>query len=351
MTVRSKGWGQALGKVALVVGSVLATLAVLEVGLRVMDPAPPPRPAPAPAPGLRELHTVFDFATANVRGVMAGGVPYRTNSSGFRGPEYARPKPPGTFRIAVIGDSVTMGFGVAERDTYAARIERALNDPPGPVAYEVLDIGLAGLNATHVVERFEMVGLSYDPDLIIYGYTLNDIEGPAYRFARDGAHTQNMGNLAREEWTRSGLRVVTFFRTRLYSLLELIRPPEGSYVHELDDNYFHNPDALAAVDAAFDRLGAIARKRGVCVIVLHHTDLWFLRGIHPFRRHHAVVSRLVADHGFENKDTVDYFLGHNAVDLWVNAFDPHPNADGHAILARAALDALRALPAQCRAHP
>ena len=46
-----------------------------------------------------------------------------------------------------------MGYGVPERDTYAARIERALNDPPGPVAYQVLNLGLAGLNATHVVER------------------------------------------------------------------------------------------------------------------------------------------------------------------------------------------------------
>ena len=54
-----------------------------------------------------------------------------------------------------------------------------------------------------------------------------------------------------------------------------------------------------------------------------------------------------AAHGFVNKDTVDYVLGHEGTDLWVSAFDPHPNAEGHALLARAALDALRAMPATC----
>jgi len=332
---------------ALVTASVLLTLAVLEVILRLTaSPAVlPARAAPLP-PGVRVLKDVRDFVAPNVVGVMPEGIPYRTNAGGLRGPDYVRPRPPNVFRIAVLGDSVTMGSGVKEEDTYAARIERALDDPPGPVTYEVLNLGIAGFNAGLIAQRLEQVGLSYEPDLILYGYTVNDIEGPNYRASVD-PNNRLMGDLSREETARNGLYVTTFFRTHLYSLRELVWPPKGSYIHELDDNYFDNPAALTALDNAFVQIQEAAAKRGACVVLMQHTSLWFLHAFHPFRRFHAAVAKLAAAHGFTNKNTLDYFLGRGGLELWVGPFDPHPNGEGHAILAQAALDALRDLPAKC----
>jgi hypothetical protein len=43
-----------------------------------------------------------------------------------------------------------------------------------------MNLGLAGLYIDVIVRRFERRGLAFDPDLIVYGYTLNDIEGPGY---------------------------------------------------------------------------------------------------------------------------------------------------------------------------
>jgi lysophospholipase L1-like esterase len=333
--------------VGLTTSSVLATLGVLEIVLRLATPARAPLPTtPAVPPGATPLATVVDFARPYAAGYMANGVAYRANAAGFRGPDYARPKPADVFRIAVIGDSVAMGSGVAEEDTYAARIERALADPPGDVHYEVLNLGLVGLNAGAVVDRLRRVGLPYEPDLIVYGYTLNDIEGPAYRTSHDET-SRLMGDLTREQWAQGGSYVARFFRTRFYTLREQLWPPMGSYVWELDDNYFRNPAAVDALDAAFRTLGTIARQRDVCVLILHHTSLWYLQGFHPFLRHHAFVSALATKHGFANKETYDYFRGRDALSLWVTPFDPHPNAEGHALLAQAALDALHALPARC----
>jgi lysophospholipase L1-like esterase len=347
-TVDRPGLGRRVATAILLASaSVLVTLAVLEVGLRLTETLrSPPPPAPPTPPGVRVLTTLRDLTGANIRGVLPGGAPYRTNAHGLRGRDYAEPKPPGVFRIVVIGDSVTMGAGVAEDDTYVARVERALNDPPGAVRYEVVNLGLSGLNAPMNVARLADLGLLYEPDLLVYGYTLNDIEGPEYRRTSEAA-SNVAGDLSREQDAPHGLRVLTFFRTHLYSMREMLWPPRGSIVWELDDNYLRNPAALAVVDHAFDRLERIARERDLCVVLLQHACIWFLRGVHPFRRHYAVVAELAAEHGFFEKGTFDYVAGHDGTALWVAPFDPHPNAEGHALYAQALLDELRSLPPRC----
>jgi len=340
-----------LGTLGLVVASVLLTLAGIEAWLRLTAPPAAPAPVrPGPPPDLPQILDVPQLVAPNVRGVIPPGVYYRTNSAGFRGREYARPKPPGVFRIVVVGDSVTMGAGVAEEEAYPARLEQMLNAPGGTVTYEVLNLGVSGLNARAVVDRLEQVGLPYDPDLVVYGYTLNDIEGPAYR--RSQVPGTNVHMLDAQDAHRvEGLRVVAFFRSRLRSLRELVAPPEGSYVAELNDNYFHNPAAWADLEHQLDRLAAIGRQRGICVLVMQHTSLWFLHRLHPFRRHHAAVSRAAAVRGLYVKETLDYFLGLEPLALWVNYVNPHPNGRGHEILARAALDGLHALPPRCFREP
>src|SRR5436309_5654583 len=51
---------------------------------------------------------------------------YRTNSFGFRGPEWGEAKPRGTLRGIVIGDSMVFGSGVDDQDTIDAALARRL---------------------------------------------------------------------------------------------------------------------------------------------------------------------------------------------------------------------------------
>lgn len=74
-----------------------------------------------------------------------------------------------------------MGSGVGEEQTYARQLEHLLNDADSRRTHEVLNLGLAGLNLRAILQRLEAIGLRYEPDLIVYGWTVNDIEGPAYR--------------------------------------------------------------------------------------------------------------------------------------------------------------------------
>ena len=54
-------------------------------------------------------------------------VVYKINSHGFRDEETTHEKPKGTFRIALLGDSRTFGYGVNLDDHFSLMLERALS--------------------------------------------------------------------------------------------------------------------------------------------------------------------------------------------------------------------------------
>jgi len=102
------------------------------------------------------------------------------NSDGLRNRERTVDKPPSVFRILALGDSVTYGLGVERDKAWAGKLESLLNlDGPAGVTYEVLNLGVPGYGIGQIVERFKKKGLKYHPDLVIYGYWLNDI-GPGF---------------------------------------------------------------------------------------------------------------------------------------------------------------------------
>jgi hypothetical protein len=168
---------------------VVSTGLVLLVaeGLARLAANPLERPEPRDHGSLPAIHGLKALAQSDQDGVHAG-VRHRTNSHGLRGPEYSEWPEDGAFRIAVTGDSIAMGWGVEEDAAYASLLEASLN-AGAPLAgqsqsYEVLNFGLAGLNTRTAVSRLEHFSERYHPNLAIYGFTVNDIEGPHYRKSR-----------------------------------------------------------------------------------------------------------------------------------------------------------------------
>lgn len=108
------------------------------------------------------------------------GIPVRINSRGLRGPEMDLEKPPGTYRILNLGDSVVFGWGVAYEDTYGCRLQELLNQRYGsePVTYEIINAGVPGWNMANILAYLEAEGLDYQPDLVLLNFTLvNDVYG------------------------------------------------------------------------------------------------------------------------------------------------------------------------------
>lgn len=114
---------------------------------------------------------------ANYEGWFAG-VPARTNALGFRDSrDYAIDKPPGTFRILVLGDSVTFGHGAVFETTYPYLLEQQLKSWRPEINWQVWNLGVPGYNTAQELAYLNEVGPRYHPDLVIVGFFPNDFTG------------------------------------------------------------------------------------------------------------------------------------------------------------------------------
>ena len=101
-------------------------------------------------------------------------VEIRTNSQGMRADqEFAIAKPPGTRRIAVLGDSFSMGYGVNIEDTSLQILEENL-EAELECNVEILNFSVSGFGPAEELIVLEKAAMQYEPDLIIQYFTSND---------------------------------------------------------------------------------------------------------------------------------------------------------------------------------
>src|SRR5439155_1603493 len=75
-----------------------------------------------------------------------------TNAQGFRSrTPTALPKPDGRFRIVTLGDSVAIGMGVADDETFSAQTERLLRQRFPGKDLDVVNLGIPGYDTRQEV--------------------------------------------------------------------------------------------------------------------------------------------------------------------------------------------------------
>jgi hypothetical protein len=172
-----------LERASLLVLGVAAALALAEAALRLWLP-------PRPVLDLRGLHEFRPEKSwlyglrpgAEGQAAETGGVLYRINADGFRGPRHARPKPPGGVRVVVLGDSVAFGYAVEEASAFPRVLEARLAARFPEAGFEVVNLGVGGYNAWNEVELLRDVGLAYQPDLVLVQFCINDLNDPTLHF-------------------------------------------------------------------------------------------------------------------------------------------------------------------------
>jgi lysophospholipase L1-like esterase len=153
-----------------VIASSLVIAALIEITIRVSwDPV-------KGQPGFLVSDPVrLEKLASNYDGWFAG-VPVHTNSLGFRDSrEYQLEKQPGTFRILVLGDSVTFGHGSVYEHTYPLLLEQKLKAWKPRVDWQVWNLGVPGYNTSQELANLLEVGAAFRPDLVIVGFYGNDL--------------------------------------------------------------------------------------------------------------------------------------------------------------------------------
>jgi len=98
----------------------------------------------------------------------------RVNRLGFRGPEVEAAKPPDTYRIAVLGDSIGFGRTLKEEEVFPYLLPRLLAEHAPGRNYEVINASLSGRDTWEEVAVLEHRLLDLNPDLVIIQVCLND---------------------------------------------------------------------------------------------------------------------------------------------------------------------------------
>lgn len=93
---------------------------------------------------------------------------YKINSLGMRDVERTIAKPPNTFRIAVVGCSVTEGKQVPIEQTFCRVLEKQLNASGRPIKFEVLNFAVSAYTLGQEYLRMKCFALQFKPDLVIF---------------------------------------------------------------------------------------------------------------------------------------------------------------------------------------
>ncbi len=188
-SVRAGGWLWAGLRIVLL---ALYALVIAEGTVRIAKPQPRmPRNVTAAAWGVRGNipNARYHHSTAEV------DVDFAINGQGMRADrDFPEAKPVGTCRIALLGDSFMMGYELSLPDTFAARLEGALNAAGHKV--EVLNFAVSGFGTAENLRTYEAYAQRFDPDLVVMEWDRSDyddnIRSDLYRL--DGGTLVATGN-------------------------------------------------------------------------------------------------------------------------------------------------------------
>ena len=254
------------------------------------------------------------------------GVDFRTNSHGLRDHEFSLERAPGKLRVAMLGDSLTVGWGVPVQATFVKRIERMY--AAAGIDAEVINFGVGNYNTVQEVQAFLADGRRYQPDVIVLNYFVNDAEllEPARspsRLMRDCYACVFLAG-------RGDAVVRQFLGGKDWAQYYLSLYGNGT-----------SPGWLEA-KAAIGRLAGASKASGATLLIVNLPELHDVKD-YRFGRITDLVRRAAEENGAAFVDVLPAMADQPSSKLWVTPPDPHPNAYANELIAKALFTALQKL--------
>lgn len=328
------------------VGFVVTLLLSAELLLGYLDPGYVERARDNSVDRLNQYSEAYGWAPRPFGRARERGLETSLNARGQRGPEVpeahgARP------RLLLLGDSTAFGYGVAEEQTYARRVDAA------PNGFEVVNLGVLGYGPDQALLKLEREGLAYAPDVVVMSLCVDndfaDARSPVYLY--DGRHPKPYFTLEGEQirlhdehlrlGARERLGLWLAGRSQLY-LRALSLVSAGGTVEawrSRRDKLLADQDAAVELVAALlERMGALsAEHKARFLVIAHPSKDSYNRGSALWDALHARLAGRVG--------TLDLAQGYRERGLRFSdlALDPtgHLSPAGHAAAAELLLRRLR----------
>jgi lysophospholipase L1-like esterase len=271
-------------------------------------------------PNLRDLHPDEQPIAIDTFGYTEG--PIETNSYGFFDREHSLNKPAGTRRVAILGDSLTRGWGLPMQDRYTSLLEKQLNDKSGE-KFEVLNFAVTAYTMTQIYDVALEEASHFHPDVYILAVT------PLTASTTWGSHIA---------------RLVQENRDLKYDFIRDVVHQSGLSKDDSPDlsNWKLAPYREATLREILLRLQTF----------VHHQDAQLLVVIVPSVEDQDILAlrlrpldTILKGTSIPVVDVSDSFKGGDIDGLRLNWHDVHPNAHGNQIIADNLYEKLRENPA------
>jgi hypothetical protein len=298
-------------------------------------------------------------------------VEYKFDSCGHRAGMECGPKPPGTYRIVLIGSSIAFGSGVPREMTFAALLPEELSQRTGR-RVELYNEGLGfGSTPEIIAHNFDAV-LSEDPDLILWILGPIDFMAPppvahgsglpgaakdgfmaagggegrfakVWRHLKEAIATRSLPLRVWNTWddTRTSIMLqhlmyrdqsqyVNSYLKRGYTAGFLSADPSVQWQTNLRQFDMSAGDLEGRAKAAHIPM-AVALVPNRAQAIMLSTGKW-PNGYDPYEIGNE-LHQIIASHGGTPIDILSDFRGVPNPEQDYFLVDGHPNADGHAIIA------------------
>ncbi len=296
------------------------------------------------------------------------GIPITTNSYGLRDSEIVVPKPPGVYRILMVGDSFTFGQGIPLlSQTIPKQLEARLRSA-GESRAEVINFGVCGLNTFEELMSYVQQGRRLEPDRVVLLWVPFDHDLNGYRFGdladflEHRSLPRNPGAVGtpppdestpgrwmslRERWKNT--YTVLYFGRRIKSVL--IKMGFNPNRYEEAEHNDTNSEGYRLMFASLRSFAAICKEQGVGFEVAIFPGLQSLDSNYYYDLIYSKIEAFCRSEGIACCDLFPAFRGRNPARLHVSIFDAHPNVQADSIAAEALAACLRPRLAETAAPP
>jgi len=245
------------------------------------------------------------------------GVLHVHNSDRMRMIGSPPPKDPPSFRVLVLGDSLTYGYGIEERLTYSRQLERLLRRK---WRVDVVNAGVSGAQSEDIVRIARRMIPETQPDLVIYGVCLND-------FLPSGV-SQYDGSFHLPEFVGARMRIGPVAELAISNAL--IRLGKA---HDFFDDILHYiPEYRSRFARDVSELEQMVRANGLPPAIALVLDQ--VPGDPRGQQIARLAEEALASAGMTVVKTDDYFQRFSNVSpLIVSKWEGHPNEEANAIWA------------------